>query len=257
MKDRYYQYLLSTKAQQGAGFIVVIDPDGLPVERMPKFLRDCEANDVDAFFLGGSLLHTPWLDQYIAELKKYTTLPVIGFPGSITQVSGYLDAILFLSVISGRNPEHLFGQHVYSAPIIKRLGIEVISFGYMLVESGALTSAQYMSNSMPLPRNKPDIAAATALAAEMMGMKLLMTDGGSGADNAVPDEMVAAITQTVSIPLAVGGGMSTPEMIARKVTAGASFVLVGNALEGNPDPHYIADLAAAAHHRGIRPLEQI
>jgi putative glycerol-1-phosphate prenyltransferase len=249
MTTDIYDKMLNIRAQKGAGFIVLIDPDDLPSERAPKFLADCEAAGVDAFFLGGSLMHVPWLDKYVAMLKQFTSLPVIGFPGSLNQVSGHLDAILYLSVISGRNPDYLFGQHVIAAPILKRLKLETISTGYMLIESGQMTAAQYMSNSIPIPRNKANIAVATALAAEMMGMKMLFTDAGSGAEKMVREDMITAISRTCSIPLVVGGGIKSPYEVANRVQAGASFVVIGDAIEKNSDRHYIEDLAAAAHSR--------
>src|SRR5690606_38448440 len=138
----------------------------------------CAQAGVDAFFVGSSILRRADFDQFCSQLKEHTRLPAIGFPGSISQVSAELDAILFLSIVSGRNADFLIGQHVHAAPAIRRMGIETIATAYMLVESGATTTAQYMSHSLPLPANKPDVAAATALAAEMLGMRLLFTDAG-------------------------------------------------------------------------------
>ncbi len=252
--DTTYDYLQRARHEKGAGFIVLIDPDRLAEEDLPRFAAYCAEAEVDALFVGGSLLHAIAFDQYVQRLKAACDLPVIGFPGSLSQLSGALDAVLYLSVVSGRNPEYLFGQHVYAAPLIRRLGIEPISTAYMLVESGRATTAQYMSHSMPLPRNKPDVAAATALAAEMMGMRLLFTDGGSGAEHPVPEEMIAAITETCAAPLVVGGGLKTPEEVARKVRAGASFIVVGNAIEKRPDPGYVTELAAAAHLAVPKPF---
>lgn len=249
-----YDRLLATARRKGAGFIVLIDPDKLAEDALPGFAERCAEADVDALFLGGSLMHAAALDRYIHALAAATDLPVVGFPGTLTQISGALDAVLYLSVVSGRNPEHLIGQHVHAAPMIRRLGLEPIPTAYMLVESGRMTTAQYMSGSIPLPRNKPEIAAATALAAEMMGMRLLFTDGGSGAEHPVSEEIIAAITQTCASPLVVGGGLKTPQEVARKVAAGARFIVVGNAIEQNGDAAYIADLAAAAHAAVPQPL---
>lgn len=242
-----YDHLLQVRQAKGAGFIVLVDPDKLPEAELAGLAERCAAAEVDALFVGGSLMHQVELDRYVRRLKEASAVPVVGFPGNLSQVTASLDAVLFLSVISGRNPEFLFGQHVYAAPLIRRLGIEPIATGYMLVESGRTTTAQYMSYTMPLPRHKPDVAAATALAAEMMGMRLVFTDGGSGADHPVPEELIEAITACCTIPLVVGGGLRTPMDVARRVQAGAGFVVVGNAIEQRPDGHYIADLAAAAH----------
>lgn len=242
-----FDRLLEVRRDKGAGFIVLIDPDKLRQGDLPPFAEMCEGCGVDAFFLGGSLMQAIELEPYVRRLKASTTLPIIGFPGSLNQVTRPLDAVLYLSVVSGRNPEYLFGQHVYAAPVIRRLGIEPIPTAYMLIESGRSTTAQYMSHSMPLPRRKPDVAAATALAAEMMGMRLLFTDAGSGADLTVPEEMVESITETCAAPLVVGGGLRTPQEVGKKVAAGASFVVIGNAIERRPDAGYVSELAAAAH----------
>jgi len=240
--------LLDARPRGGAGFVVLIDPDKLSPAAMPAFVARCVAAGVDAFFVGGSLLHTPDVERYVMHLKALTTLPVIGFPGSVVQVVGGLDAVLFLSLISGRNPEYLIGQHVQAAPLVKRLGVEPIPTGYMLVESEALTTAQYMSGSLPLPRNKPDVAAATALAGEMLGMRLLFLDAGSGAPSPVPTAMIQAVRAACQIPVIVGGGMRTPAAVLRALEAGADFIVVGNALEDeNAPPDLLDQLVLAAH----------
>jgi len=243
-----YDRLLSAADRQGAGFVVLIDPDKLEPAGLPAFAERCEGAAVDAFFVGGSLMHAVELEGYVTALKAVTDLPVIAFPGSLSQIAPSFDAVLYLSVVSGRNPEHLIGQHVHAAPMLKRFGMETISTAYMLIESGRPTTAQYMSGSAPIPRNKPEIAAATALAAEMMGMRLLFTDAGSGAEQPVSEMMIAAIARTCSIPLAVGGGLRTSQDVHSRVAAGARFVVVGNAIEQrNGDAGYISELAAAAH----------
>lgn len=247
MNASVYEQLLRIVEQRGAGFIVLIDPDKLGLDRVPDFARRCVEAEVDALFVGGSLLHATELGEYVERIKAACDLPVIGFPGSLSQLSPALDALLYLSVISGRNPEYLIGQHVSAAPLIRRLELEPISTGYMLVESGRSTTAQYMTGSEPLPRHKPDIAAATALAGEMMGMKLIYADGGSGADQPVPDELVAAVSEACSVPLAVGGGLSSPDEVHRKVLAGAQLVVIGDAIENDPAGAYVSELAAAVH----------
>ncbi len=255
MSETYYSKLLNIADVNGAGFIVLVDPDRTPITDLPKFCSVCEESGVDALFLGSSVLFGASLDRYAEALKACCELPVIGFPGSITQLSAHLDAVLYLSVVSGRNPEHLIGQHVHAAPMIRSLGIEPISTAYMLVDSGRPTTAQYMSSSLPLPANKPDVAAATALAAEMMGMKLLFTDGGSGAERPVEDSLIRAIVQTCSRPLIVGGGLKTPEIVARKVEAGATFVVVGNAIENRWERSFVSELASATHVAQPRAIQ--
>lgn len=250
-----YDYLLATKREKGAGFIVLIDPDKLAERDVPEFAERCTAAGVDAFFIGGSLMHSGELDRYVGRLKLTTDRPIIGFPGSVSQLASAYDAVLFLSVMSGRNPDLLIGQHVHAAPMIKRFGMEPIPTAYLLIESGRMTTAQYMSGSAPIPRHKPKIAAATALAAEMLGMRLIFTDGGSGAEHPVSQEMIAAITQMVEIPLVVGGGIRTPEGVAGRVEAGASFIVIGNAIENRADDGaYIAELADAAHTAMAQPV---
>ncbi len=249
-----YQQLLDVRHDRGAAFLVLIDPDKCSVESLPVFAALCHEAGVDAFLVGGSLLHATAFDDYLRQLRALTPLPLIGFPGSLSQVSDQLDALLYLSVISGRNPEYLFGQHVHAAPIIRRLGLEAISTGYMIVESGRATTAQYISHTMPLPRHKPDVAAATALAAELMGMRLLYADGGSGADQTIPEEMIAAICEVCTVPLVVGGGLRTPDEVARKVRAGASLIVVGTAIEQRPDGAYVKELAAAVHGAVMRSV---
>lgn len=250
-----YERLLAIRRERGAGFVVLIDPDKLDEEDIPAFAERCAAAGVDAFFIGGSLVHLPDVHRIVGSIKRATDLPVIAFPGSLTQLSPAFDAVLYLSVVSGRNPEHLIGQHVHAAPLIRRYGLEPIPTAYLLIESGRLTTAQYMSGGHPIPRNKPDIAAATALAAEMMGMKLLFTDGGSGAEHPVSEEMIAAITHTCEAPLVVGGGIRSPEEVARRVSAGASFIVVGHAIEQRvQDGAYVAELAEAAHASMAHPL---
>jgi putative glycerol-1-phosphate prenyltransferase len=242
-----FEQLVASSERTGGSLFVLIDPDRLPEEDLPSHLENCQAAGVDAFFLGSSILYHPDFDRYAEAVQSVSEIPVVGFPGSLGQLSRHLDAMLFLSIVSSRNPEYLIGQQIHAAPVVKGLGVESIGTAYMLIESGTATSAQYVSNSMPLPRNKPDLAAATALAAEMLGMQLLFADAGSGAEKAVPVEIVEAIRTTCSRPLLVGGGLTSPESVAAAVYAGAQFVVIGNALEKRSDPGYLSDLVSAAH----------
>jgi putative glycerol-1-phosphate prenyltransferase len=245
--ESVYDFLLRTARKRGAAFVVLVDPDRLDVDSLPAFCERCAEAGVDAFFVGSSILRRADFDHFCVHLRKSTTVPTIGFPGSIAQVSSELDAILFLSIVSGRNAEYLFGQHVHAAPVIRRLGVEAIPTAYMLVESGATTTAQYMSHSLPLPANKPDVAAATALAAEMLGMRMLFTDAGSGAPSPVPIEIIRAISETCTSPIVVGGGLRTPEAVRERAEAGASVIVIGNAVEHRSDVGYLTELGFAAH----------
>jgi phosphoglycerol geranylgeranyltransferase len=226
-----YEQLLKTRKDKGAGYIVLIDPDKLDARTFPEFMREASAAGVDAFFIGGSLMLSDEFDAALRTMKDNTDKPVVIFPGSLFQISSIADAILFIVLISGRNPDHLIGNHVVASPIIKRMKLESISTGYMLIEGGNVTSAEFMSNTKPIPRAKSDIAAAHAMAAEMMGLKMLYLEAGSGATQSVPDQMIGAVSKYCQLPIIVGGGIRTPEEAGNKVTAGASFVVTGTIVE--------------------------
>lgn len=244
-----YNYLLQTIEKKGAAYLILLDPDNLNSEKLEHFIKKCVDAQVDGFLAGGSLMLNGDFDGFIKDIKKATKLPVIIFPGSINQVSSYADAILFLSVVSGRNPEHLIGKHVLSAPLIKRANLEAISTGYMLVESGTSTTAQYMSASSPIPRNKPEIAAATALAAEYLGMKLVYLEAGSGAQQTVQNEMVKAVSSICSVPVIVGGGIKTPKAAREKVENGAKIIVTGNFFENENNWSLVNEFADAVHKK--------
>ncbi|MFZ5518149.1 MAG: geranylgeranylglyceryl/heptaprenylglyceryl phosphate synthase [Candidatus Zhuqueibacterota bacterium] len=244
-----WEKLLAIQKQWGTGYVVLIDPDKQPLEHSVKLALRAEQEGADVIFIGGSLLSTPIFDELVKQIKESVKLPVIIFPGGVQQISRHADAILFMSVISGRNPDLLIGQHVMAAPIIRMLKIEAISMGYMLIESGRVTSAEFMSNTKPIPRDKADIALAHALAAEYLGMKLIYLEAGSGALEPVPDEMISAIAKTCRLPIIVGGGIRTPEIARQKADAGASFIVIGNVLETNSERGAISQFSHAIHRR--------
>jgi phosphoglycerol geranylgeranyltransferase len=244
-----YKYLLNTIETKGAAYLVLLDPDKLSEAKLIPFVRHCEKSGVDGFLIGGSLMISGDLDSFVEKVKIETSLPAVIFPGSINQISPVADAILFLSVISGRNAEHLIGKHVTASPLIKRAKVEPISTGYVLVESGVTTTAVYMSGSFPVPRNKPEIAAATALAGEYLGMKFIYLEAGSGALESVPDEMVKAVSEECSIPIIVGGGIRNPQTARRKVDNGASIIVTGNFFENENNWDLIKDFASAIHYK--------
>lgn len=245
-----FNHLKSVSERRGAAFIVLLDPDKVRDDELGPRVDACMRAGADAFFVGGSLVHAPIVDTFVRRLKALSDLPAIGFPGAVSQLTPAYDALLYLSIVSGRNPEYLIGQHVHAAPLIRQMKLETIPTAYMLVESGRLTTAQYMNQSLPLPRSKPDVAAATALAAEMMGMQLMYTDCGSGAELPVPVEIIQAICAVCRSPLVVGGGLRTPESIRERVEAGAGFIVVGNAIEDDHASSFISEMAAAAHTKG-------
>ena len=210
---------------------------------MPYMAELCNEAGVDYLLVGGSLLVSNGLDACVQAFKAESDIPVILFPGSPAQVTPYADALLYLSLVSGRNAELLIGQHVVSAPIVKASGLEVISTGYMLIDGGVPTTASYMSDSAPIPANKPDVALCTAWAAEMQGKHIIYMDAGSGAQTPITEEMIHKISSNIHLPLFVGGGIHTPEKVYANCKAGANIVVVGNAIER--DVRLITELAQA------------
>ncbi len=249
MEMTTYDRLLKVRQERGAGYFILLDPDKNDRGILPSFIREATEAGVDGFLIGGSLMLTNEFEEHLRTIKQNTSVPVIIFPGSIMQVSPLADAILFLVLISGRNPEYLIGNQVIAAPIVRRSRLEAISTAYMLIEAGNTTSAEFMSNTKPIPREKSDIALAHALAGEIIGMKFLYLDAGSGAHVSVPEEMVQTISQRCSLPIIVGGGIRTPEEARRKVEAGASFVVTGTVTELNNHRSFIREFAEAVHAR--------
>ena len=244
---KIFDRLLQIKKEKGAGYFVLIDPDKQEIDNAIELAKLCDRSDVDALLVGGSLLFAHAFDELINAIKNACELPVIIFPGSTKQLSPYADAVLFLSLISGRNPSSLIGEQVIAAPIIKSMGLEAIGTAYMFIESGNITSAQFISDTRPIPREKPEIAIAHALAAEYLGMRLAYLEAGSGAKYSVPENLIAAINRYVSVPLIVGGGIRTPEEAHLKAKAGASFIVTGNVLEKNYDPGLVRAFSDAIH----------
>jgi phosphoglycerol geranylgeranyltransferase len=250
MMAHTFSRLLKAKESRGAGYLVLIDPDTLADARLGSYIRSASAAGADGFLVGGSLLLTNALGEQLKTIKASTELPVVLFPGSLFQISPHADAILYLVLISGRNPDHLIGNHVVAAPILRSMKLETISTGYMLIGTGKTTSAEFMSNTKPIPNHKPDIAVAHAIAAEMMGMACLYLDAGSGADEPVSDAIIAGIRRYSALPMIIGGGIRTPEAAAQKVTAGASFVVTGTATESQDSTNTIRRFADAIHAAG-------
>ena len=245
-----YETLLKISNQKGAGYFVLLDPDNYAIEKVSGHVQQMADCGVDGILVGGSLLFDSQFDGFVKTVRQSTDLPVIIFPGSSRQISPHASAILFLSLISGRNSNYLIGEQVIAAPIIRMLNLEAISTGYVLVESGKTTTVEYLSGTRPIPRDKPEIAVAHALAAQYLGMKLLYFEAGSGAQFSVPAEMIQAVTQEVEIPLIVGGGIRKPEEAFEKVQAGAAFVVTGNVLERTKDPAQVQAFADAVHAAG-------
>jgi putative glycerol-1-phosphate prenyltransferase len=214
---------------------VLIDPDKQSPEELENTAKIAQKAGVDFLFVGGSLLTSDMLFHCVRTLKENSDIPVVLFPGNTYQIARNADAMLFLSLISGRNPDMLIGMHVLAAPYIKLSGLETIPTGYMLIDSGKPTAVSYMSNSFPIPNDKKDIAACTAMAGEMLGLKLIYMDAGSGAEKTITEEMVSFVKQSIEVPLIIGGGIKTPEKIQSILKAGADTVVVGNRFEDSPE----------------------
>ncbi|GAL84796.1 geranylgeranylglyceryl phosphate synthase-like protein [Sporocytophaga myxococcoides] len=229
-----YQDLIEKKKKGLKSFAVLLDPDKIDDQKCLSIVRSAEEEGVDYFFIGGSLMTSGDMERTISIIKNQSSIPVAIFPGSNLQIYPNADAILLLSLISGRNPEYLIGQHVVAAPLLKRSGLEVISTGYMLVDCGKPTTVSYISNTTPIPYDKPEIAACTAIAGEMLGLKLIYLEGGSGALRSISGEMVEQVVQNVNLPLIVGGGIRDAETAVKIMKAGADVIVVGNAIEKNP-----------------------
>jgi putative glycerol-1-phosphate prenyltransferase len=245
MQNRVYQSLTERKADGHKSFAVLVDPDKVNPAMIDELCELAVSARVDYLLVGGSLVISNHLDEVVQQFKRKCQIPLILFPGSPQQVSRYADALLYLSLISGRNPELLIGQHVISAPFVKQSGLEIISTGYMVVDGGAPTTVSYISNATPIPADKNEIAMCTAMAGEMLGMKLIYMDAGSGAKKPISESMIRQVAQCVSVPLVIGGGITDPEKAYRNCKAGADVVVVGNAIE--KDPTLIREMAAAIH----------
>lgn len=214
---------------------LLIDPDKCSEKDLHNKIKIAEEYSVSFLFVGGSLLSNDNFNKCVSTIKSLTKIPLILFPGNTNQINFEADGILFLSLISGRNPELLIGKHVHSALKIKNSNLEVISTGYMLIESGPITSVQYMSNTLPIPKNKSDIAVSTALAGELIGMKSIYLEAGSGAENHVPLEMINEVKNKISVPLIVGGGIRNKTDAQNIFNAGANIIVLGSIAENDID----------------------
>lgn len=242
MHTTIYNTILKNKAHGKKQFAILIDPDKFkPLE----IIYLAEAAKVDFILVGGSLLSHGDFKKCINTLKETTTIPIVIFPGNNLQISNEADAILLLTLISGRNADLLIGKHVIAAPILKKSNLEVMPTGYMLIESGKQTAALYMSNTNPIPYDKNDIAMCTALAGEQLGLKLIYLDAGSGAAKPVSESMIKEVSAAINIPVMVGGGINTVENAIKACNAGGDVIVIGNAVEKSP--HLIAEISTAIH----------
>ena len=212
---------------------LLVDPDDLNEGGMMAIVNAAIENKVDYFLVGGSLITSNNLESVVDSIKEFSSIPCILFPGNAIQIHPEADAILFLSLISGRNPELLIGQHVVAAPVLKRSNLEIIPTGYMLIHSGRPTSVSYMSNTQPIPNDKPSLAISTAMAGEMLGLKCIYMDAGSGAMDPVSAKIIKSVKRNIDIPLIVGGGINSKRKAQEALEAGADMIVIGNGAQKN------------------------
>ena len=241
-----YNKIIANKKANKKSFAVLIDPDKQDKKQLLAIIEKAKNTNTDYFFVGGSLLTNDSLNLCLSTIKENSTIPIILFPGNAMQVNDKADGILFLSLISGRNADMLIGKQVITAPILKQSSLEVLSTGYILIDSGKPTTVSYMSNTTPIPANKDTVAACTAMAGEMLGLKLIFMDGGSGAKNPISKKMIKAVRKSVDVPLIIGGGISSGEKAITNCKAGADIIVVGNAIEKDKD--LIEEIADAIHN---------
>src|SRR6201999_79245 len=234
MMQSIYETMLAKKRKGQRSFAVLIDPDNVNAEKIDELTSLAVTAKVDYLFVGGSLVISNHLDEVVQHIRSHCAIPVILFPGTPSQVSRYADGLLYLSLISGRNPELLIGQHVISAPAVRKRGLEIISTGYMVIDGGAPTTVSYISNASPIPADKNEIAMCTAMAGEMLGMKLIYMDAGSGARRPIPESMIEKVAEIIEAPIVIGGGIAEPEKAYLNCKAGADVIVIGNAIEKDP-----------------------
>ncbi|TCN60583.1 geranylgeranylglyceryl/heptaprenylglyceryl phosphate synthase [Flavobacterium circumlabens] len=228
-----YQQIIQAKIDGRKLLAILLDPDKIVWENLEALLFKINQSPASHIFVGGSIVQTTILEELMTELRKKTKLPIVIFPGDPSQISAQADAILFLSLLSGRNADYLIEYQVQAAPILKKTNLEVLSTGYILIESGNETAVARVSKTQPLDRKDLDLVLATAQAGEMLGNKLLYLEAGSGAKQAVPLEMIALIAQNIEIPIIVGGGIVDLQGIQKAYNAGADLVVIGTAFENN------------------------
>mgnify|MGYP003608135431 CR=1 FL=1 len=230
-----YNQILKSKINNQKLLAILLDPDKIDLNNAEVLIEKINQSPATHIFIGGSLVENNILDELIVKIKQNCNLPIVLFPGNPSQISDKADAILFLSLISGRNPDFLIDHQVKAAPILKKTQLEIISTGYILIESGTETAVERVSKTKPLDRNNPDLALATAQAGEMLGNKLIYLEAGSGAKQAVPLEMIKKVAQNIEIPLLVGGGIIDLQGIQEAYDSGADLVVIGTAFENDID----------------------
>ncbi len=245
MQEELLTVITNNRSEGKKSIAVLIDPESSNTQDIIQLVKLSEAVGVDYFFVGGSTANHEDMDTALTTLKEISDIPTLIFPGSVQQLNNKADGLLYLSLMSGRNPELLIGKHVESVPFLRKSTLEIIPTAYLLIDGGTESTVAYISNTTPIPAEKPDITVATALAGQYLGMQLIYLEAGSGAKNAVDPRTISAVRQATSVPLIVGGGIRTPEKAALAAKAGADIIVIGNILE--KDPNMITDLSIAVH----------
>jgi len=249
MKTKIYHYLIDVVKKKGAGYFVLIDPDQKNHLNIEELVQAANDSEIDALLVGGSLMMDAGNHDRVAQIKKNANMPVIFFPGGVTQLNGYYDAMFFMSLLSGRNPHYLIGEQAIAAPVVKDIGIETIPMGYLLLDGGTTTTVEFMSSTKPIPMDRPDITVAHALAAQYLGKKFVYLEAGSGAKFPVSIKTIEAVKNQIEIPLIVGGGIKTPKAAEERVKAGASFIVTGTVTEKSENLSVMKDFSEAIHRK--------
>ena len=240
----------SIAEEKGAAFTVLLDPDNYDNKGFVDAAVKAADGGADVLFVGGSMVVKPDYPQMIAEAKRESDLPLVLFPGGASQIAPGLDATLFTTLVSGRNPQYLIDEQVRGALMVRALKMEAIPTAYILVDGGRTTAVEYVSNTRPIPADKPKLTAATAMASSLMGMRWAYLEAGSGALNPVPLEHVGAVKKMCpELQLIVGGGITTPELAGQRVQAGASMIVTGNLWEKTQDVSLFKEFADAIHQQ--------
>jgi len=232
MGSLIYNTIIAKKLVNKKMLALLVDPDKFFDSSIKKRILSINTSQVDFVFVGGSLVNLS-VENCIVELRDHFNCPIVLFPGNPSQVTNVADCMLYLSLISGRNSEFLIGQHVVSALSVKNTGIEIIPTGYILVDGGNIMSVQYISNTMPIPNGKLDICTSTAIAGELLGLKMIYLEAGSGANKIVSPEMIKSVAENIQIPIIVGGGIRDKHNAQSIYSAGADIIVIGTAAEEN------------------------
>lgn len=233
MMEKIYEEIRLAKAESRKLLAILLDPDKVDMDNLSVLIEKIKTSPATHIFVGGSIVETNKMDELVLFLKNQLSLPIVLFPGNPSQISTFADGILFLSLLSGRNPDYLIEHHINAVSLLKNSTLEIISTGYILIESGSQTAVERISKTKPLDRNNVEYVCQTAKAGEYLGNKLIYLEAGSGAKLAVPLEMITAVSKEISIPLIVGGGIRSHKAIQAAFEAGADLVVIGTAFEND------------------------